>query len=74
MVAWREAGPYLVEAVSADAVGGFVLSLAGGFVLEAFPDDSLDGEYSEHWRIFRPHELGTHFVVSGDGIDDPATA
>ncbi|NVB81116.1 MAG: hypothetical protein HOV81_22155 [Kofleriaceae bacterium] len=67
LVPWLEAGPYLVEAVSADAVGGLVLSLARGFVLEAFPVDSLD---SEEWRIFQPATERPHFVVSGDGIDD----
>jgi hypothetical protein len=50
--------------------GGIVLSLAGGFALAVFPDDSLDGKYSEHWRLLRPGDLSSHFVVSGSGIDE----
>lgn len=67
---WLSARSYNVERVSADATGGIVLSLAGGFALDVFPDDSLDGEYSEHWRLLRPGDLSSHFVVSGSGIDE----
>lgn len=67
---WLSARSYGVERVSADATGGIVLSLAGGFALDVFPDDSLDGEYSEHWRLLRPGDLSSRFVVSGSGVDE----
>jgi hypothetical protein len=67
---WLDARSHRVERVSADATGGIVLLLAGGFALDVFPDDSLDGEYCEHWRLLRPGDLSSHFVVSGSGIDE----
>lgn len=66
---WLGVRSYSVERVSADATGGIVLSLTGGFALDVFPDDSLEGEYSERWRLLRPGDLGSHFVVSGNRID-----
>ncbi len=59
--------PLKVERVEADSIGGFKLFLERGFILEAFPANSLKGEYSERWRLFRTSEAG-HFVVSGYGI------
>lgn len=67
---WLSARSYNVERISADSTGGIVLSFAGGFALDVFPDNSLDGEYSERWRLLRPRDLSSHFVVSGSGIDD----
>ncbi|MGN6107433.1 MAG: hypothetical protein ACTHU0_20150 [Kofleriaceae bacterium] len=67
--AWIQARSYRVERVSADATGGIVLVLAGGFALEVFPDDSLCGESCEHWRLLRPNEESDHFVVGNNGID-----
>ena len=67
---WLEGRSYVVQRANADATGGFVLTLAEGFALDLFPDDSLDDEYSEHWRILRPDDLESHFVVSGSGIED----
>ena len=58
--------PLLVEGVSADEAGGFILDMSGGFRLEVFPADSSPDEY---WRLFRPGELGSHFVVTGRGIE-----
>jgi hypothetical protein len=58
--------PLLVERVSADEAGGFVLDMSRGFRLEAFPADSLPDEY---WRLFKPGDLSTHFVVTGRGIE-----
>ena len=66
---WLQARSYEVERVSADATGGIVLSFATGFALDVFPDDSLDGEYDEHWRLLRPADLSSHFVLRGGGID-----
>ena len=68
---WLEARSYEVERVSADPAGGLVLSLAASFALNVFPDKSLDGEY-EYWRLLRPGDLRSHFVVSGSGIDEIA--
>lgn len=65
LAAWLEAGPYVVEAVRADALGGFELALAGGHVLAVWPDDSL---LDEHWRLLPPSPSIGHFVVTGAGI------
>ena len=59
----------VVEAVAGDLYGGFRISLTGGFALECFPCDSRRGEYSEHWRLLRHHGDGSHFVVTGDGVE-----
>jgi hypothetical protein len=72
MEAWLSgysATPLKVQRVEADSVGGFKTFLQHGFVLEAFPADSLRGEYSEHWRLFGPSNEG-HFVVTGYGVQE----
>ncbi len=67
LFAGRREKPFFVEAVAADAVGGLVLSLTEGLVLEAFPNDSLP---DEHWRLLNNVDPGRpHFVVSGSGLD-----
>jgi hypothetical protein len=66
---WLDARAYDVERVSVDAIGSIALSLSEDFALDVFPDNSLDGEYGEHWRLLRPSDLTSHFVVGGDGID-----
>jgi hypothetical protein len=58
--------PLRVERVSVDDVGGFILDPSRGFRLEVFPTDSSSDEY---WRLFRPGDLSTHFVVTGRGIE-----
>ena len=55
-----ELSPPLVEAVEVDAVGGFSLRFSD-YVFEVFPDESSDGG-SEHWRLFQPGDLESHFV------------
>jgi hypothetical protein len=67
IAAWLRGAPFEVLRVHADEVGGCVIELAGRFTLDVFPEHSLDGEYSEHWRLLRPD---SHCVVSGRGIDD----
>ncbi|MGE0545851.1 MAG: hypothetical protein AB7R00_02255 [Kofleriaceae bacterium] len=67
---WLARGPFVVEGTCADVFGGFSMRLAGGFSLDVFPDDSLDGEYSEHWRLLRPGDTSSHFLVSGSGLED----
>lgn len=69
MRAWLARRAYVVERVAADATGGIELSLADGFVLAVFPDDSQD---RERWRLLRPDDLGSHFVVSDSGIEEVA--
>lgn len=59
----------VVEEVQGDAYGGFRIALAGGFALECFPCDSRRGEYSEHWRLMGHRADGSHFVVTGDGVE-----
>ncbi len=63
----RDASLLVVEGCAADDLGGFRLTLSEGFVLEVFPDDSMDGE---HWRLFKPATEEPHFVVTGAGLDD----
>jgi hypothetical protein len=58
--------PLRVEKVSADDIGGFILDMNRGFRLEAFPAYSSPNEFR---RLFRPRDLGTHFVVTGRGIE-----
>lgn len=57
-----------VIAVGGDAYGGFRISLTGGYTLEGFPCDSRRGECCEHWRLLGHRANGSHFVVTGDGI------
>lgn len=65
--AWHRE-PHEVQRITADEAGGFAMSFVDGFVLETFPDDSL--EDSERWRILRPGDLSSHFVMSGGGVED----
>ena len=58
--------PLVVEAVEADSVGGFQITLSRGYALQIFPDHSSDGEY---WRLFQPSMEQEHFVVTGHGIE-----
>lgn len=58
-----------VVGVRGDVYGGFQVELEGGFVLEVFPCDSARGEYSEHWRLLGHRADGSHFVVTGYGIE-----
>ena len=62
----REAAPLVVRSCAADGVGGFRLEFNDAFVLDVVPDDSTD---SEHWRLLHPHTNGSHFVVTGKGIE-----
>jgi hypothetical protein len=71
--AWLKAhaaSPLRVARVDADHVGGFRIFLQEGFVLEAFPADSLRGDYSERWRLFQPSTDEAHFVVAGYGVEE----
>lgn len=59
----------VVQQVQGDGYGGFQIALTGGFTLECFPCDSQRSEYSEHWRLLGHRADGSHFVVTGDGIE-----
>jgi hypothetical protein len=50
----------VVERVDADEVGGFSISMTGGYALVVFPA----GTRNEHWRLLPPTK-GEHFVVEG---------
>jgi hypothetical protein len=56
-----EDSPPRVEEVVVDAVGGFFLRLARGYIFEVFPADGT-GTGSEHWRFFQPGKDQRHFV------------
>ena len=57
-----------VVRVEADSVGSCRLFLEDDFLIEAFPANFLQGEYSERWRLFRPSEEGDPFGCHGLGV------
>ena len=63
---FKDQGELLVDGISADSLGGFRLLLSNGVTLEAFPDNSREGEF---WRLFQPSKGIRHFVVTGGGIE-----
>ena len=64
------AEPLHVVAAVGDVYGGFRITLEQDVVLEAFPCDSDRGEYSEHWRLLDDRNEGSHFVITGYGVED----
>ena len=56
----------MVTSAEANDLGGFCLRFCDGFLLEVFPDDSLD---EEHWRLLEPDVDTPHFVVTGRGCE-----
>jgi len=62
--------PPRVLNVAGDCYGGFRIELEGGVALECIPCDSRRGEYSEHWRLLGHRADGSHFVVTGDGVEE----
>jgi hypothetical protein len=44
------------------------ISFTDDYAVEIFPDHSLSGEYTEHWRFLKPTADGRHFVITGEGI------
>jgi hypothetical protein len=65
----HRATPPTVQRVEGDRYGGFRIELSGGFALECFPCDSQQGDYSEHWRMLGHRADGSHFVITGDGVE-----
>ncbi|QFT89219.1 hypothetical protein FIU87_11220 [Bacillus sp. THAF10] len=55
--------------IVSDEVGGFNVTLSGGYNLEVFPDSSEEDEQSEHWRLFNRKKNNYHFIVTGNGIE-----
>jgi hypothetical protein len=49
------------------SAGSFRTLLEGGFSLEVFPSNSLNGE---QWRLFEPGKDLPHFVVTGIGVEE----
>ena len=66
----RRTAPLRVVDAIGDIYGGFQISLEQHVVLQAFPCDSDRGEYSEHWRLFGHRSDGSHFVITGYGIEE----
>jgi len=62
--------PVKVVDATGDDYGGCRIELEGRLLLELFPCDSDRGEYSEHWRLLGHRSDGSHFVVTGYGIQD----
>jgi hypothetical protein len=58
--------PMIVSAIEADFVGGLKISFDNGYILDIFPDLSLEAEL---WRFFKPYIDEEHFVVTGRGIE-----
>lgn len=58
----------LVEEIQADSLGGVKIFFTEHYLLELFPDDSVEGEF---WRFFsfREEVSSPHFVVTGKGIE-----
>jgi hypothetical protein len=65
---WRDTLVHVVR-VRGDAYGGFRIELERGFALEAFPCHLCRGEHSEHWRLLGHRQDGSHFVVTGYGVE-----
>lgn len=69
-VAATAASPPRVVSVSADELGGFRLSLAGGFAFEVFPNSShVEHDETEFWRLLQPGTAAPHVVVGSAGMD-----
>ncbi|MFO7904898.1 MAG: hypothetical protein R6U98_19700 [Pirellulaceae bacterium] len=64
------ATPVKVVQVTGDVYGGCCIDLEDNVTLELFPCDSDRGEYSEHWRLLGHRPDGSHFVVTGYGIEE----
>ena len=70
----HRAAPVKVVQVAGDIYGGCRIMLEDHLTLELFPCDSNRGEYSEHWRLLGHRRDGSHFVVTGYGIEGEDTS
>ena len=57
----------IVTEIEVGSVGSFRLTLNDEYVLEVFPNNSLDDEY---WRLFESDAESEHFVVTGIGVEE----
>lgn len=58
----------VVQKVRGDRFGGAEIRLTNDLTIEIFPNDTLDGEYDEHWRLLQPSRKFKHFVVTNQDI------
>ncbi|MCI0607853.1 MAG: hypothetical protein L0Z71_02180 [Anaerolineae bacterium] len=57
--------PLVVVSAEANAWGGLIINLSGGFVIEIFKQNTVNNEY---WRMFESVNKGkNHFVVTARG-------
>lgn len=63
----HETRQFLVIDIEVRRAGSFTLLLEEGYMLDVFPDDSMQGEY---WRLFKPYTGAPHFVLTGEGLRD----
>ena len=70
----HRAAPVKVVQVAGDVYGGCRIVFEGHLTLELFPCNSNRGEYSEHWRLLGHRPDGSHFVVTGYGIEGEETS
>jgi hypothetical protein len=62
--------PMHVVSATGDDYGGCRIDLEDSVSLEVFPCDSDRGEYSEHWRLLGHRSDGSHFVITGCGVEE----
>jgi hypothetical protein len=62
----RKDAPLIVQSVEANNWGGIKINFSANYILEIFPDGSLDNDY---WRLFEPGKKSRHFVVTAHGIE-----
>jgi hypothetical protein len=55
-----------VKSIEADDIGGFKIVFTGDYLVDVFPDNSIETEF---WRFFSKLDSEKHFVVSTRGID-----
>jgi hypothetical protein len=53
---------FIVHSTELGPGGSLRIEFENGFLLEAFPDNSLS---LEHWRFFSPGDDRSHFIVAG---------
>jgi hypothetical protein len=63
-----EEGSQIVTHVESDNVGSLRILLSTGVMIEVFPDDSADDEYSEYWRFFKRRSEADHMIVANGAI------
>lgn len=62
--------PLQVVSAMGDNYGGCRIQLQDRVSLELFPCDSDRSESSEHWRMFHSDPNKSHFVITGNGVEN----